>query len=256
MIDRASRGIHLTSEAEIIVSRGINILAEVDELTDILSRRRDFVTGHLRVFTPLGFGRRYVAPATQRFRRLYPDVTVELVLNNQGDHILREAHDLIIHVGELRNSARTFRRIAPNRRLVCAAPEYLERRGVPTSPDELRNHNCIVLTLDNDEDASLWRFNRISDNRVRNVRVRACLSANDGEVVRQWGVLGEGIFVRSEWDLRDDIRAGRLQVILEDWAAPKADVIAYLSPRAERPRRVERFLQCLKADLTPPPWRC
>jgi DNA-binding transcriptional LysR family regulator len=254
LIDRSHRRLQLTSEGELIVARGRSILAEVDELTETLTAQRDSVTGHLRVFAPLGFGRRYVAASAERFHRLYPDVTVALELSDRGDRLPQSVHDVVIHIGELRDSTRKFRRIAPNQRLVCASPDYLRLYGVPTHPNELRDHHCLVLR-ENDEDVSLWRFDHKADDRQLNVRVGARLSSNDGEVVRRWGVAGEGVIVRSEWDVRDDIRAGRLTVLFEDWTVPSADVVAFVRPQAERPARVHRFLQCLIADLTPTPWR-
>jgi len=254
LLDRSHRRLQLTAEGQLTNSRGRRILAEVDELVEKLTSERSLVAGHLRVFASLGFGRRYVAATVESFHRLYPDVTVALELSDRGDRLPQSVHDIVIHIGELRDSARKFRHIAPNRRLACAAPCYLQRYGVPTHPDHLRDHHCIVL-WENDEDVSLWRFNHVPSRRRLKIRVEPRLSSNDGEVVRRWGVSGEGVIVRSEWDVRDDIRTGRLTVLFEDWEAPSGDVVAYVRPQAERPARVRRFLQCLIDDLTPPPWR-
>ena len=113
--------------------------------------------------------------------------------------------------------------------LRCAAPAYLARRPAPTTPEQLTGHDCLVLR-ENQEDVSLWRMER--DGKVVAVRVPPVLCSNDGEVVKQWALLGKGIMVRSEWDVAEDLRAGRLVRVLPEWHLPDADVVALVSQRA------------------------
>jgi len=133
-------------------------------------------------------------------------------------------------------SARKFRRIAPNRRLACAAPCYLRRYGVPTHPTI-----CAIITVsssgENDEDVSLWRFEpRTQPSTDSDSGGAAAFILNDGESGPPLGVSGEGVIVRSEWDVRDDIRAGRLTVLFEDWEAPSGDVVAVRQTPGRTPR--------------------
>jgi DNA-binding transcriptional LysR family regulator len=117
---------------------------------------------------------------------------------------------------------------------------------------QLSAHDCIALR-ENDEDATLWRFSQ--DNQPLSVRVRPKLASNDGDVIRQWALDGLGIIVRSEWSVADDVRAGRLVRILENFPTPSADVVALLGPSHARVARTQSFLDHLRANLAPPPWR-
>ncbi|HET8748651.1 MAG TPA: LysR substrate-binding domain-containing protein [Ramlibacter sp.] len=143
--------------------------------------------------------------------------------------------------------------MAPNSRFLCASPDYLARRGVPSEPQDLAGHDCIVLR-ENDEDVTLWRFRRKRSEVA--VRVPATLSSNDGEVARQWALAGKGIVMRSEWDVAESLRSGRLVRLLPEWELPDADVVALVASRAGMSARVKLFLSFLQARFKPlPPWR-
>ena len=118
---------------------------------------RASIGGHLRVLAPLGFGRRYVVPAAARFCAEHPDVTLDLALSARIGRIPDTSWDVAVHIGALRDSSLVAHRLAPNERVVCAAPDYLARRGAPETPADLRAHACVALR-ENDEDGTLWRF--------------------------------------------------------------------------------------------------
>jgi DNA-binding transcriptional LysR family regulator len=143
--------------------------------------------------------------------------------------------------------------IAPNARFLCAAPEYLARRPAPTTPDALADHDCIVLR-ENQEDVTLWRMRRNRSEVA--VRVPPTLWSNDGEVVKQWALMGQGIMLRSEWDVAQDLAAGRLVRVLPEWKLPDADVVVLSEQRTGLPARVRLFLAFLQERFKPrPPWR-
>jgi len=143
-------------------------------------------------------------------------------------------------------------KLAPNERMVCAAPEYLHRKGAPASPMDLRDHDCLALR-ENDDDATLWRFSK--RGKTVTIRIRPRLASNDGGVLREWALRGLGVILRSEWDVAEDLRAGRLVRLLPGHHAPAADVIALLGPRHGRLTRTQSFLEHLRGRLNPPPWR-
>ena len=113
--------------------------------------------------------------------------------------------------------------------------------------------SCIALR-ENDEDVTLWRFAR-GTGAPTQVRIEPRLSSNDGDVVREWAVAGHGVIARSEWSVADDVRAGRLVRLLTDWSMPSADVVAFVGPRRGRSARTTRFVEHLRAAMTPVPWR-
>ncbi|BAQ46471.1 MULTISPECIES: LysR family transcriptional regulator [Methylobacterium] len=255
LVDRPGRHLALTDEGEVLAERGRAILDALGELDEALAARRGQVVGHLRVVAPLGFGRRHVAPVAAAFQAAHPEVAIDLTLSDRLGSVPEGTFDLAVHVGEIAGAAPGLiaRRLAPNARIVCAAPAYLAARPAPAIPDDLRGHACIALR-ENDEDVTLWRFAR--DGREARVRIEPRLASNDGEVVRGWALAGRGVILRSEWDVADDLRAGRLVRLLPDFAAPEAPVVALLGARRRaRAARTRRFLDALAAALDPAPWR-
>lgn len=255
LIDRSGRRLQVTDEGQLLVQWAQQILDSLEQLEGELAARRGVVAGQLRVLAPLGFGRRYVAPAAARFRRAYPSVSLSLTLSDRPARDTDQPWDLLVHIGETRDSSLVAQRLAPNERILCAAPGYLAKRGQPRVPEELASHDCIALR-ENDEDVTLWRFTHKSDDqRTATVRIKPAISSNDGDVVRSWGVAGLGVIVRSEWDVADNLHAGDLVRILPDWRLPSADVLILLGSRNGRTAKIRRFVECLKEDLHPIPWR-
>lgn len=253
LMDRTTRHLRLTEEGQLLLSRARTVLDDLDEISDILSFRRDVVSGHLRIAAPLGFGRRYVTPIAAAFRERNPGVTITLTLTDRPAIAADGNWDLIIHIGELKNSSLVMVRLAPNERIACAAPAYLAEHGEPTEPTELSAHACLALRQ-NDEDVTLWRFVDRHKKTIP-VRITPAMSSNDGEAVRAWALHGLGIIIRSEWDVAEDLRSGRLRRILSRYHLPSADVVALLGRRGGRTARANAFLKLMQDRLRPIPWR-
>jgi DNA-binding transcriptional LysR family regulator len=143
--------------------------------------------------------------------------------------------------------------LAPNRRILCASPDYLAKAVPIQSPSDLMRHRCLVVR-ENDEDVTLWRFLRPS-REPDTVRIRPTMCSNDGAVVREWALAGQGVAIRSEWNIAADLAAGRLKRVLPSWEVPPADVVAMLGTRFGRSARTTAFLAMLRQSLAPPPWR-
>jgi DNA-binding transcriptional LysR family regulator len=254
LLNRSGRRLDVTDEGQLLVQGAHQILESLERLEAELAARRGVVIGQLRVLAPFGFGRKYVAPTVARFRRLYPGASLSLVLSDRPIRDIAESWDVLLHIGEATDSTLVARRVAPNERILCAAPAYIAARGLPKTPEELGSHDCIALR-ENDEDVTLWRLTHAKDGRTATVRIRPVISSNDGDVVRGWGVAGLGVFVRSEWDVADSLRSGNLTRILPDWRLPAADVLILLRSRSGRTAKIRRFVDCLVADLKPVPWR-
>jgi DNA-binding transcriptional LysR family regulator len=258
LVDRSGRHLTLTDEGELLAERGRQVLEDLSEIDDALAERRGEVRGHLRIVAPLGFGRRYVAPVVAAFQARHPELKIDLTLSDRlGGVPDSGSWDLAIHVGEMDHAAPglIMRSLAPNERWACAAPSYLNSHGRPKNPGDLRAHACIALR-ENDEDVTLWMFRSVGALDEHRVRIEPNLASNDGEVVRIWALAGRGIIVRSEWDLVEDVRAGRLIRLLPDYALPPTPVVALLGARRRaRTARTDRFLDALQRSLEPVPWR-
>ncbi|HXZ07950.1 MAG TPA: LysR substrate-binding domain-containing protein, partial [Paraburkholderia sp.] len=224
-----------------------------DAMLEDLQVRRSGLVGTLKLNAPLGFGRRYVAPVIADFQRENPEVDIALTLSDQPLTESAERFDIVVHIGELRVSNLVGYSIAPNSRFVCASPAFVKRFGNPESPEDLARLPCILLR-ENNEDVSLWHFSK--GKTSRSVRVASKLSCNDGDVIRRWACEGRGIILRSEWDVAEDLRSGKLVKLLPAWKAPDANVIALTHSRSGLPRRTRDFMQYLQARFRPqPPWR-
>jgi DNA-binding transcriptional LysR family regulator len=253
LVERNGKGLRITADGELLLDRSNDILTRLASLQEELAERRGTTTGILRLVAPFGFGRRHIAPLVADYHAARPDVHVDLTLSDRPGVGLVSACDILIRIGEIRDSDEIATVIAPNRRLLCAAPAYLARHGAPDEPAALSGHRCIVLR-ENDEDVTLWRF-RGTEGEQASVRIDPCLSSNDGEVTKALALSGLGIVIRSEWDVAHDIAAGRLVHLLPDWTLADADITALLGRRGERSARVGDFLTLLKQSLRPVPWR-
>ncbi|HWV07286.1 MULTISPECIES: LysR family transcriptional regulator [unclassified Ralstonia] len=253
LVDRTARSLRFTQEGMLLCERGAELIRQLDALSEDLHTRRGGLVGTLKVNAPLGFGRRYVAPVIADFQQQHPDVDIELALSDTPLTEAADRFDVVVHIGALQVSNLVGYAIAPNARFVCASPALVKRFGVPETPDDLAALPCIVLR-ENKEDVSLWHFSK--GRTSRSVRVPRHLICNDGDVIRQWACEGRGVILRSEWDVADDLRAGRLVRLLPGWKAPDANVIALTHNRAGLPLRTRHFMQALQNRFKPqPPWR-
>jgi DNA-binding transcriptional LysR family regulator len=200
---------------------------------------------------PHGFGRLHVAPVVDAFARTHPGVTVTLDLSDHPGAQLVESSDVIVHIGPPAAQNQMVTTLAPNRRVLCASPDYLASASPIQSPSDLLWHRCLVVR-ENDEDVTLWRFAHAS-REPETVRIRPIMCSNDGAVVREWALAGQGIAMRLEWNVAADLSAGRLKRVLASWELPAADVVAMLGTRFGRSARATAFLARLRQSLAPAP---
>lgn len=221
LLNRTTRRMSLTPEGEAYLSEGERIVADLEALEQRISGGESIPKGLLKINATFGFGRRHIAPHLSRFARQYPEVEAQLHLSERPVNLVEQAFDLAIRFGEQPDARITARKLADNRRFLCASPAYLKKRGIPASPRDLQKHNCIVIR-ESDETYGSWSFR--SGARQETVKVRGTLSSNDGEAALSWALDGHGIILRSEWDVAPYLRSGRLRQILEEWEPPSADV--------------------------------
>lgn len=221
LLNRTTRRMSLTPEGETYLAEGERLVSELEALERKISGGSVIPQGLLRINATLGFGRKHVRPLLSRFALQYPQVEIQMHLSDRPVNLVEQAFDLAIRFGEQPDARITARRLADNRRFLCASPSYIAARGAPGAPRDLHNHSCIVLR-ENDEIYGSWHFR--SGTRQETIKVRGPLSTNDGEAALAWALDGHGIVLRSEWDVAPYLRSGRLRLLLADWVPPPADI--------------------------------
>lgn len=246
LLNRTTRRMSLTSEGEVYFENAQRILSDIDEMEQRVSSSRAAPRGLLRVNAPLGFGRSYIGPSISGFSKAYPDVEVQLHLTDRTIALPDEAIDISIRFGNIPDSRLIAKKIAANRRLLCASPAYLRSAGLPTHPHDLTQHDCIVLRQ-NETAYGNWRFSRGKVNET--VKVHGKLSTNDGEVALKWALEGHGVLMRAEWDVAKYLRSGRLVQVLADYETPPADIYAVYLERLNLSAKVSYFVEYLREYL-------
>src|ERR1700722_10411788 len=218
LVIRTTRRMSLTPEGELYLSRARRILGEMDDLAQLLGGSQAAPKGLLRVNATLGFGRSHVAPLISRFVRRFPEVDVQLQLSVNPPPLSDDAFDVCVRFGEPPDTRVIARRIAPNRRLLCASPAYLAEHPMPRAPRDLTLHNCIGIRQ-GDDGYGIWRLTsgQGAAEKTETVRVRGNLTTNDGEIAVKWALDGHGVLMRAEWDIADYLRDGRLVHVLPDY---------------------------------------
>ncbi|MCG2574067.1 LysR family transcriptional regulator [Acinetobacter sp. ME22] len=246
LLNRTTRRISLTHEGELYYENALRILNEIDEMERLVASSRVAPKGLLRVNAPLGFGRSYIAPAISQFAKIYPDVEVQLHLSDRPVTLPDETFDVVIRFGDLPDSRVIAKKLIAHRRLVCASPIYLQRKGVPQVPHDLTQHQCIVLRQ-NDTAYGNWRLGR--GGQLETVKVHGHLSTNDGAVALNWALEGHGILMRAEWDVAKYLKSGRLVQILAEYPTAPADVYAVYLDRLQYLPKVACFIDYLQGYL-------
>ncbi|WP_421954488.1 LysR substrate-binding domain-containing protein [Polaromonas sp.] len=246
LLNRTTRRVGLTPEGETYLLHARRILADIDDMEQLLSSAVAAPKGLLRVNATLGFGRSHIAPLISGFVKLHPGVQVQLQLSVDPPPLSEDVFDVCVRFGEPPDARVVARRIAPNRRLLCAAPSYLARHGTPRVPNDLTHHDCIGIRQ-GDEAYGTWRLS--SGKRTETVKVRGKLSTNDGEIAVNWALAGHGIVMRAEWDIARYLRSGRLRQVLDNYRTPPADIHAVYPQRHQASARVRAFVDFLAAHF-------
>jgi LysR family transcriptional activator of dmlA len=246
LLNRTTRRVGLTPEGETYLAHARRILSDIDDMEQLVSSAVAAPRGLLRVNATLGFGRSHIAPLISGFVKLHPQVQVQLQLSVDPPPLSEDSFDVCVRFGEPPDARVVARRIAPNRRLLCAAPSYLARHGTPKVPHDLTRHDCIGIRQ-GDEAYGTWRLS--SGKRTEAVKVRGNLRTNDGEIAVNWALAGHGIVMRAEWDIARYLRSGRLKQVLENYRTPPADIHAVYPQRHQGSARVRAFVDFLASHF-------
>jgi DNA-binding transcriptional LysR family regulator len=249
LLVRTTRRLSLTHEGSAFLEDCQRLLADLNNAEASVSAGGVKASGHLRITAPAGFGRRHVAPLVPAFIALHPDVSLSLNLSDRVVDIVNEGVDCAIRVGDLPDSSLVSVRLADNRRLCVASPGYLQRHGVPVAPADLMRHQCLTLSSDAGQTRG-WAFS--IDGEVTHLRPSGRLDCSDGQVLHQWCLQGLGIAWRSTWEVQQDVAQGRLQAVLEDFAAPPNGIYAVFTQRKHLPLRVRLWIDHVRQTYASP----
>ncbi len=255
LLVRTTRRLSLTHEGTAFLEDCQRLLADLANAEASVSAGGVKAKGHLRVTAPAGFGRRHVAPLVPWFRERHPEVTLSLNLSDRVIDLTTEGYDCAVRVGDLPDSSMVSVRLADNRRLCVATPQYLRQHGLPRHPDDLVHFDCLTLSSDASQTRG-WAFqlpgSDTASGELVYLRPRGPLDCTDGQVLHEWCLAGYGIAWRSIWEVEADIAAGRLQSVLDDFAAPPNGIYAVFPQRKHLALRVRLWIDFLRQHYSQP----
>ncbi|GAB4226824.1 MAG: LysR family transcriptional regulator [Methyloligellaceae bacterium] len=248
LFQRTTRQLTLTEAGQGFYDRVVNILAGIEEAEAYVTRRNTVPRGTLKVTAPTAFGRMHIAPYLCEFLGEFPDIIIDLDLSDSFVDIVGSGFDVAIRVAELEDSSLVARKLAPNNRVICAAPSYLEKHGVPETLADLAKHNCLAPSAQD-----VWRLQ--GPEGPTTIRVNGNIRTNSTEVVREAVLTGLGIALRSTWDVGPELKSGRLKIVLPEYQeSPRVAVYAVYPCRQYVPAKLRVFVDFLAAKYGPEPY--
>ncbi|HSA91152.1 MAG TPA: LysR family transcriptional regulator [Burkholderiales bacterium] len=249
LLNRTTRSLHLTDEGASYYETCNRVLAEIQEADAAVTAGRAEPRGVLRVALPASFGHQHVAPLVPQFAERYPSVQLALSLSDRTVNLVEEGFDLAVRIADLADSSLAARKLAPNRRVVCASPAYLARHGEPRTPEELLGHNCLASDF-----TMNWDY-RGPDGKPGTVRVSGRYACDNWEVLREWAVAGLGVALKSTWDVRRHLEDGSLVSLLPGYTfAGDVAIYAVYPHRRHLPAKTRAFIEFLAESFGPEPY--
>lgn len=248
LVHRTTRKVSLTEEGQAFVQHAEDVLASVEAAKASVGAGSLVPSGTLRVAAPASFGRMHVIPALTHFLQRYPELKVDLMLSDTIVDLVEGGFDIAIRNSELKDSSLIARKLANDKRVLCASPEYLETNGKPQSPRDLKSHNCITLIgMDH------WRFLEGQDSL--NIKVKGNFRTDNGEAIRDACRQGIGITINSTWSAYRQLIEGELVEILSDYPLISNTAIwaVYPSSRQLAPK-VRTFIDFFSEQFGAPPY--
>ena len=251
LLHRTSRRVVLSEVGRNLLAHALQVLnegeaAEVDAVAQSAMPR-----GLVRLAAPMSFGLGHVAPILPEFLTSYPEVTVDLHLGDEMSDLIGGGFDIALRIAALRDSSLIARRLCQVRRLVVGAPAYFDRRGRPTHPAELADHDCLGYAyLPSPE---VWRFIRTGGGESE-VTPAGPLRANNAAALSPAVLAGLGLAIQPEFTVWEYLAAGRLKQVLPDWSLPPVALHLVTPPGGLRPARVRVLIDFLAGRLAAAPW--
>ncbi|MER8958319.1 MULTISPECIES: LysR family transcriptional regulator [unclassified Mesorhizobium] len=255
LLHRTTRSVSLTEAGSEFLVRVRTILAAVDEAEAVASAHAGGgPRGVLRLALPGSFGRMWIGPLLPQFLTEFPEVRIEAEFSNRFVDLVAENFDVAVRLGALEDSRLVARKVATRRRLLCAAPSYLARRGTPTEPEALLEHSCLGFS--GFQTFPAWEMTDSSGRRV-SIEVSGPLVTDDAEVLVEAAVQGVGLMMSTDWLVGRELADGRLVPVLEDWTLADEGAVYVVMPSAKgQAAKTRAFADWIGKRFAPvPPWR-
>ena len=251
LLNRTTRRLSLTEVGQAFFERSRRALGEIEEAEAEVSRLQGEPRGELRLGSPMSFGILHIAPLLPAFQECYPELTVDMVLDDRRSDLVDEGFDLAIRIGELPDSSLVARRLGPCRHVVCGTPEYFARHGAPQSPADLADHRALTYRY---QDAPAeWRFVD-SGGDYHRVEIDGRLQLNNSLALREVLLKGAGVTLTPTFVVGPDIQAGRLVAVLTEYKALEISIYAVYAQRKHLSPKVRAFVDFLSDRITDTPY--
>jgi DNA-binding transcriptional LysR family regulator len=239
LLNRTTRRMSPTEVGQAFYERCQRIVADLDDAERSVMELQETPRGLLRINAPMSFAIRYLAPVISDFMKLYPELEVDLDLNDRVVDVVAEGYDLVIRISRMADSTLIARKLAPFRRIICASPEYWSTHEWPQTPDDLCDHNCLMykyLSSGNE-----WSFID-PDGTESSVRISGNFSTNNGDALLAAARRGLGILATPSFIAYDDLKAGNLEPALLDYTDADANIYAVYPHNRHLSAKVRLFV--------------
>jgi DNA-binding transcriptional LysR family regulator len=241
LLNRTTRRVSPTENGQAYFERVLGILGDLDAADQAVTQLQATPRGLLRVNAPMSFGTLQLGPAIAEFMQLYPELRIQLVLSDENVDPLQDGLDVTLRIADLESSSLIARKIVPIARVICASPDYFGARGVPSHPNDLRDHNC--LTYGFLSTGNQWKLSGKDGDHW--IQPSWTLCVNNAEVLRDAAVAGRGIALLPVFIGQDALQAGRLRTCLDDYHAPPLALYALYPPTRHLALKVRLFIDFL-----------
>jgi DNA-binding transcriptional LysR family regulator len=251
LLNRTSRRLSLTEGGRASLERAAHILSEGLALEDEAVAQSTTPKGRIRIAAPLSFGVAYLGAILPAFLSAYPEITLDLALSDRHVDLVGEGFDLAIRIARLEDSALLARRLCTVRILLVASPAYLDARGRPTHPGQLKDHAAMIYT--GGSTRGVWRFTHPTFGEAT-VAPPATIWSDNADMLTPSLVAGRGLALQPEFLVWRELRDGQLEIAMPEWSAPVLGLYLLTSPGGFKPLRVQKLVEHLSASLARPPW--
>ena len=245
LLNRTTRSLAMTSEGDLLYRCVTRILKDLQDTEQELDALQQAPRGRLKISVPTVIGRKIIMPALHDFQTGFPDVVIDISLDDVKVDIIEGGYDVVLRLGELDDSTFRARRIGPHVFTTCASPGYLAQRGIPQSPADLHEHCCIQYRFPTTGRPETWAFKNSQEANP----IKSAIILNDGEALASAALGGLGIIQAPSYLVREDIAAGRLQTILANYTDERGSVSLVWPPKSSRVPKVRAFIDFIARRL-------
>lgn len=246
LLNRTTRSVSTTEAGAEFFGKSKQILRDIRWLEASVATFSDTPTGMLKISAPSLFGRRHISPLLPDFSAGFPDIRVHLQLTDRNVDLQKEGFDIAIRSSDQIDASLVVRYLAEDRRVVCGAPAYFEEHGMPDTPQDLLDHNCLMLRFPG---SKRYRWHFSTDGQETSFLVKGTMDSNSSEVLREWAIAGVGVSMLSTAEVADEIRAGKLTPVLVNHLPQPASYKLVFPKRELMPSKTRAFVDFVSTRI-------